>query len=81
MDTKLTLKFDQAIIEKAKNFAKAKGTSLSQLIENYLLNITSEKGKEEKITPLVKSLSGIIDLPKDFDPQKGYTDYLTNKYK
>ena len=81
MDTKLTLNFDQAIFEKAKIFAKAKGTSISQSIENYLLNITSEKGKEEKITPLVKSLSGIIDLPTDFDYQKGYIDYLTNKYK
>jgi len=81
MDTKLTLKFDQAVIEKAKNYAKAQGTSLSQLIENYLLHITSVKGKDDKISPLVKSLSGIIELPKDFDPKKGYTDYLTNKYK
>lgn len=81
MDTKLTLKLEQAIIEKAKDYAKSHKTSLSKLIENYLLNITNEKGKEEKITPLVKSLSGIIDLPKDFDHKKGYSDFLANKYK
>jgi hypothetical protein len=81
MDTKLTLKFDQAIIEKAKDYAKGQGTSLSKLIENYLLNITSPKGKDEKITPLVKSLSGIIDLPKSTDIDKEYAAYLTNKYK
>jgi hypothetical protein len=81
MDTKLTLKLEQTIIEKAKHYAKSRKTSLSKLIENYLLNITNEKGKEEKITPLVKSLSGIIDLPKDFNPKKGYSDFLINKYK
>jgi hypothetical protein len=81
MDTKLTLKLEQAIIEKAKDYAKSHKTSLSKLIENYLLNITNEKGKEEKITPLVKSLSGIIDLPRDFDHKKRYADFLANKYK
>jgi hypothetical protein len=83
MDTKLTLKFDQSIIEKAKDYAKNHQTSLSKLIENYLLNITNEKEKkeEEKITPLVKSLSGIVDLPKNFNHKKDYADYLFNKYK
>jgi len=81
MDTKLTLKFEQTIIEKAKDYAKAHKTSLSKLIENYLLNITNTKDNDEKITPLVKSLSGIIDLPKDFDHKKGYADFLVNKYK
>lgn len=81
MDTKLTLKLEQAIIEKAKEYAKSHKTSLSKLIENYLLNITNEKGKEEKITPLVKSLSGIITLPEDFNHKKEYFDFLTNKYK
>ncbi len=81
MDTKLTLKLEQTIIQKAKSYAKSHRTSLSRLIENYLLNITNEKVKEEKITPLVKSLSGIINLPKDFDHKKGYSDFLLSKYK
>lgn len=81
MDTKLTLKLEQAIIEKAKVYAKSHKTSLSQLIENYLLNITNEKKEEEKITPLVKSLSGIMKHPTDLDLKEGYADYLTEKYK
>ena len=36
MDTKLTLKLDQEIIEKAKQYASEKKLSLSRLIENYL---------------------------------------------
>ena len=81
MDTKLTLKLEQTVIEKAKDYAKNHRTSLSKLIENYLLNITNEKGKEEQITPLVKSLSGIINLPEKFEYKKGYSDFLINKYK
>lgn len=81
MDAKLTLKLDDNVIEKAKEYAKSKNTSLSALIENYLQKITSEKKGKRKITPLVKSLSGIIDLPADYDHKKDYTDYLMRKYK
>lgn len=81
MDQKLTLKLDEGVIEKAKGYAKSKKTSLSALIENYLQKITSSKKEQQKITPLVKSLSGIIDLPKDFDHKKEYSDHLLIKYK
>ena len=81
MDTKLTLKLNEDIIEKAKEYAKLKKTSLSDLIENYLQKLTSDKKSKNTITPLVKSLSGIISLPEDYDDKKDYTDYLTNKYK
>lgn len=80
MDTKLTLKLDENIIEKAKMFAKTRNTSLSKIIENYLQKITLDQ-EATKITPVVKSLSGVIDLPKDFDHKKGYTDFLIEKYK
>lgn len=81
MDTKLTLRLEQTIIEKAKEYAKSNRTSLSKLIENYLLSITEDNRSKEQITPLVKSLSGILDLPSDFDHKKGYTDFLIDKYK
>jgi hypothetical protein len=34
----------------------------------------------QEVTPLVKSLSGVIDLPKNLDYKKGYKKHLTNKY-
>jgi hypothetical protein len=78
MDSKLTLKLEKEVIEKAKFYAKSQHTSLSRLIENYLMTITSEED-QESITPLVKSLSGIIDLRED--QKDDYSDYLTKKYK
>jgi hypothetical protein len=36
---------------------------------------------EVEITPLVISLSGVINLEDDFDYQAQHTDYLMEKYK
>lgn len=41
METKLTLHFDQEVIEKAKAFAAANNTSLSRLTEFLYRQITS----------------------------------------
>jgi dsDNA-specific endonuclease/ATPase MutS2 len=80
MDTKLTLKLDEDVIEKAKNYAKSRKTSLSYLIENYLQKLTSNKKSKRKITPVVKSLSGVVKLPRNYNVKKEYTDYLIKKY-
>lgn len=81
MDKKLTLSLDQGIIEKAKTYAKANNTSLSKLIEAYLATLTKRTKKKSNITPLVESLSGVIDLPADFDEKAAYSEYLMEKYK
>jgi len=81
MDTKLTLNVDKHVIEKAKEYAKSQKISLSRLIESYLASLISQKSKDIEITPLVESLSGVIELDKDFDYKEKYTDYLIEKYK
>ena len=79
MDTKLTLKLNGDIIEQAKTYAKKKNTSLSKLIESYL-GMLVEPNENQVVTPLVKSLSGVIDLPKDFDSKTNYRKHVLNKY-
>jgi hypothetical protein len=81
MDTKLTLKLDKEIINRAKLYAESKKISLSKLIESYLQVLTKESSSKENITPLVESLSGVIELPKNYNDKVDYTDYLTKKYK
>ncbi len=80
MDSKLTLKLDQSIIERAKAYAKEKNISLSKMIENYLQALTKKQTREIEISPLVESLTGVIKLQDD-DYRKDYSDYLTEKYK
>jgi hypothetical protein len=83
METKLTLRLNDRVIERAKKYARKQRISLSKMIEAYLDSLTKEKNSEHEtdITPLIKSLSGVIDLPEDFDYKKEYRDYITEKYQ
>ena len=81
MDSKLTLKLNSKIIEKAKRYAKSSDTSLSKLIENYISVITSTSSKERKVNPIIKSITGVIKLDDKRDYKKSYANYLTEKYK
>lgn len=83
MDTKLTLKLDQKVIELAKEYAAQRKISLSRIIEAYLKSLTSTEEKSElEISPFIKSISeGGKTLPADLDYKKKYSQHLENKYK
>lgn len=82
MDTKLTLKLNKKIIEKAKRYAADKKMSLSRIIEFYLQSLTTE-GKDDyfEISPFVKSISTGKSIPADLDYKKEYFENLKEKYK
>ena len=82
MNTKLTLTIEKEIIERAKNYAKEKNRSLSDIIENYLKTLTKEerKNKSKKLNPAVESLRGSFKMPKDMDYNKELKNRLEKKY-
>ena len=81
MDTKLTLSIDKNVTRRAKIYARSKGRSLSDLVENYLKLLTKNTSIEDsELTPRVKSLLGCISLPEDFDYKKEKADHLVKKY-
>ncbi len=74
MDIKLTLSLDKAVIRQAKAYAKSHKISLSKLIESYLSSLVSNrKTTDFEITPLVKSLSGVIKMEEDFNYKEEYS--------
>jgi hypothetical protein len=85
MDTKLTLKLDKFVIDKAKEYASTHKRSLSRIIESYLRSLINKNGPKDsddiEISPFVKSLATGVNIPEDFDYKKEYGDYLTQKYK
>jgi predicted metal-dependent hydrolase len=84
MSTKLTLTIEDSIINKAKQYAKFKGYSLSKMIENYLKIVASDtnlKNKEIEVSPIVKSLQGSFKAPNGFDYKKELVKALSKKYK
>lgn len=81
METKLTLRLNKSVIDKAKDYAQLHKISLSKMIESYLDSITKQDKTAAEISPLVESLSGVICLERDYDYKKDYSDFLKEKYK
>jgi hypothetical protein len=85
MDTKLTLKLDKFVIDKAKEYASLHKRSLSRIIESYLKSLIDKDSPDSdddiEISPFIKSLRTGVKIPADFDYKKSYGDYLSEKYK
>ena len=81
MDAKLTLNMDREVAGKAKKYARSKGRSLSDLVEDYLRFLTRQMESEElNLSPKVKSLLGSIKVPEEFDYKKELPSRLDHKY-
>jgi hypothetical protein len=81
MNTKLTLTIEETVIEKAKNYARKKERSLSDLVENYLKALISDAAnKDIELSPTVQLLKGSFKLPENFDYKKELTERLSEKY-
>ena len=79
MTTKLTLTVEKSIIERAKAYAKHTGRSLSEIIETYLATITEETYSTE-LSPKLKRIVGVVNLPKDFDDKEELRSVLEKKH-
>jgi hypothetical protein len=79
MQTKLTLRLDDKLINQAKSYAEKSGKSVSQIVAGFfsLLDTEPEKEKSE-FTPLVRSLKGSLKGAKV--GKKDYHKYLEEKY-
>lgn len=70
------------MIKIAKEYAKEKGQSLSEMVENYFKFVTVErmKLKEKQLSPKVRKLRGIIKTEDNFDYKKTLTEELAKKH-
>jgi hypothetical protein len=61
MQSKLTLRIDDELIDPAKSYARKSGKSVSQLVADYL-ELLPEPGqpKPRPSTPIVDSLRGVL---------------------
>lgn len=87
MQTKLTLRMDKSLIERAKKYAAKNDTSLSKMVANYFrLVVEREDGPagddedwKSKLAPITRSLVGIA---KGADvTEEDYWRYLEEKHR
>lgn len=83
MNTKLTLTIEEEVIQVAKEYAKEKGQSLSDLVENYFKLITKDRRtiKPEELSPRIQRLRGIIKTDEPIDYKKVLAEELAKKYE
>ena len=81
MSTKLTLTLRKEIIEQAKKYASSKGSSLSEMVENYFTYLTQiEVEDDDKLTERVSRLRGIVKVDPDFDYKTTLDDEKAKKH-
>ena len=56
---KLTLSVDDSVVRQAKRYARARGTSVSRLVETYL-DLLSEPGATGADPPVLRQLRGLL---------------------
>lgn len=79
METKLTLKLDQKVIQSIKIYAEKNNRTLSRLVEDYFRKLVEENKTSKKFSPLVEELSGVISETDIMNLD--YTSYLEKKYE
>jgi hypothetical protein len=81
MNSKLTLTIEQNVVEKAKLYAKAKGRSLSDIVENYFKTIVKENRNENATqSPISDSLRGSFKEPDNFNYKNSLSNAIIKKH-
>ena len=79
MATKLTLRMDEKLIDRAKRYARRSGKSVSQLVADFFALLgTSQEDDTAKISPKVRALKG--SLKGSSFTEKDYRKHLEEKY-
>jgi hypothetical protein len=71
MDAKITLSFNEAVIEKAKKFAEANNISLSRLTEIIYQKITSSNYKNLEELPIADWVSQLAEGEVEYKKKSG----------
>lgn len=74
---KLTLSVDARIVSRAKQYAKRRGVSVSQMVEDYLAAVAESPCATRRTAPILQSMRGILnngDLGE-------YRQHLTARYR
>jgi len=75
---KLTLRLDNRLIERARQYADRHNTSISKLVEVFFQNLDKSDEQPAEHTALVQELTGI--LPEEVDLEAERFAFLLEKY-
>ena len=74
---KLTLSVDNRVVSRAKQYAKLRGVSVSEIVETYLAAVADPPSSNTGSAPILRSVRGIL---KNADIEE-YRRHLAAKYQ
>jgi hypothetical protein len=78
MNTKLTLRMDEALVRQAKAEATRRGKSVSKMIGEFVASLGAPRRNAPKLPPVTASLVGVL---KGHDvSESGYKRHLQEKH-
>lgn len=81
MHTKLTLRLEEDLVQRAKSFAKKTGKSVSRIVADYFTVLERPPRRDKPVSwpPLVRSLKG--SLRRARVNENDYRRHLEEKYR
>ena len=80
MDAKITLSFDESVINKAKRYAEDNNISLSRLTEFLLNKVTSKSYQSLEDFPIADWVSMVSEGQAEYQTKPRKSKYLTAEY-
>ena len=74
---KLTLSVDTRVVSRAKQYAKLRGVSISEMVEAYLTAVAEPPSPATGAAPILRSVRGVLKHA-DID---GYRKHLAAKFR
>ena len=76
--TKLTLSIDEEVVKIAKDLARDRGSSVSEMVTAFFVSLARASQPPSEVPPVLQKLTGVLK-PEEADPQD-YLDHLKRKY-
>jgi len=78
MNTKLTLRMDDTLVETAKTEASRRGKSVSQMVGEFFDTLIDKRSGGQKLPPITASLVGLLKGKNA--SEESYKKHLKEKY-
>lgn len=75
----LTVTVDEDLLRRAERFAAARNTTVTEMVERFL-RVASEPLRPEGLSPIARSIAGILPPMTDEEVDRALDEYRMRKY-
>ena len=79
MDSELTLKMDDSLVQQAKYQAARRGKSVSRIFGEFVHSLSENTHRKQELPPITASLLGVVPGPSRIS-EEDYKKHLREKY-